>query len=202
VSTPATGGMVIVGAGECGARAAASLREQGYEGPLTLIGAEGHAPYERPPLSKDALASAEALPKTILSHETLTAIGVDWLSSSEVVAVDRVVRTARLADGRDIPYDKLLLATGASPRRAPLAEKVPRCVYLRTLDDVAALGARLRDGVRVAVIGGDFIGLELAAAARKHGCSVTVVETQPCILMRGCRPNSPQSSKRNTKPMR
>jgi 3-phenylpropionate/trans-cinnamate dioxygenase ferredoxin reductase component len=185
MTSMAAAGMVIVGAGESGARASAALREQGYQGSVTLIGAERHAPYERPPLSKSALADPDAPPKTIVDHEGLGAIGIEWMSGAPAVAIDRIARSVRLADGREIVYDKLLLATGALPRLLPLATNNPHAVYLRTFDEAIALGARLRQGARVAVIGGGFIGLEIAAAARQHGCAVTVIEFKPRILMRG-----------------
>jgi 3-phenylpropionate/trans-cinnamate dioxygenase ferredoxin reductase component len=185
MTSTAAAGMVIVGAGESGARASAALREQGYRGSVTLIGAERHAPYERPPLSKSALADPDARPKTIVDHEGLGAIGIEWMSGAPAVAIDRIARSVRLADGREIAYDKLLLATGALPRLLPLATNNPHAVYLRTFDEAIALGARLRQRGRVAVIGGGFIGLEIAAAARQQGCAVTVIEFKPRILMRG-----------------
>lgn len=178
-------GMVIVGAGECGARAALALREGGYDGPVTLIGAEPHAPYERPPLSKPSEADEAPQPRTIATKEALEAARIAWLGSAEAVAVDRAGRRVALSDGRSIPYDKLLLATGARPRRLPLAKGIGCAVYLRSFDDALDISARLRAGQRTAIIGGGFIGLELAALARKHGCPVSVIEAQPRILMRG-----------------
>ena len=179
-------GMVIVGAGECGARAALTLREEGYAGPVTLIGAEPHLPYERPPLSKDAMADeAEPMPKHVAAPERLAEAGIAHLASTEVRSIDRQAKHVILADGTSLDYDKLLLSTGSSPRRLPLAERSRRCVTLRTFDDALAIRAHLRSGVRVLIVGGGFIGLELAASARKLGCPVTVIEAQPRILMRG-----------------
>jgi 3-phenylpropionate/trans-cinnamate dioxygenase ferredoxin reductase subunit len=181
-----TAGMVIVGAGECGARAALTLREEGFAGPVTLIGAEPHLPYERPPLSKDAMADeAEPMPRHVAGLERLAEAGITYLGSTEVRAIDRQAKHVHLGDGTSLDYDKLLLATGSSPRRLPLAEGSRRCVTLRTFDDALAIRTHLRAGVRVLVVGGGFIGLELAASARKRGCPVTVVEAQPRILMRG-----------------
>ena len=102
---------------------------------------------------------------------------------AEAVAIDRTARTVRLADGATLPYTRLLLATGATPRRLPLAS--PRAAYLRTFDDALALRARLHARPRVAIIGGGFIGLELASSARQLGCPVTVIESQPRLLQRG-----------------
>ncbi|NGN41825.1 FAD-dependent oxidoreductase [Mesorhizobium sp. CGMCC 1.15528] len=180
-----TPGMVIVGAGECGARATLALREEGYDGPVTLIGAERHLPYERPPLSKDGMAAEAIGAKVIADAARLLEARIDLMLSSEVVRIDRNARTLALGGGRVIPYDKLLLATGARPRRLPMAEGIGGCVYLRTHDDAEAIRARLRPDAHVAIIGGGFIGLELAAAASMRGCRVTVLETQPRILMRG-----------------
>ncbi|WP_442583677.1 NAD(P)/FAD-dependent oxidoreductase [Mesorhizobium sp. ASY16-5R] len=177
--------MVIVGAGECGARAALALREEGFAGPVTLIGAEPHLPYERPPLSKDTMADdAEPMPRHVASLERLSEAGITHLGSTEVRAIDRQAKRVHLG-GTSLDYDKLLLTTGSSPRRLPLAESSRRCVYLRTFDDALAIRTHLRAGIRVLVVGGGFIGLELAASARKSGCPVTVVEAQPRILMRG-----------------
>ena len=177
--------MVIVGAGECGIRAAMSLRERGYGGRVTLIGAEVHLPYERPPLSKDAMAGdGEPTPKTITTRSVLDAQGISLISGVTVTGIDRSGRFVRMSTGEDIPYDKLLLATGAEPRRLPMAEGLGSCVYLRTFDDALAIRSHLTRGVRVAVIGGGFIGLELAASARRLGCPVTVIESLPRILAR------------------
>lgn len=179
-------GIVIVGAGECGARAALALRDEGYTGPVTLIGAEPHLPYERPPLSKDTMSDeAEPILKHVAAPERLAEAGIAHLVSTEVRSIDRQAKRVILADGISLDYEKLLLATGSSPRRLPLAETSRRCVYLRTFDDALAIRTHLRAGVRVVIVGGGFIGLELAASARQLGCPVTVVEAQPRILMRG-----------------
>lgn len=176
--------MVIVGAGECGARAAFALREAGHDGRIVLVGDEPHLPYERPPLSKEAIVGRDG-PKPIANPEHYAEAGIDLVLSSPAVAVDRAARQVSLADGRTLSYDRLLLATGCAPRRLPLAGEGPRVAYLRTLDDAAGIAARLVPGARLAVVGGGFIGLELAASARKLGVEVTVMEAQPRILMRG-----------------
>ena len=178
--------MVIVGAGECGGRAALALREAGYEGPVTLIGEEPHPPYERPPLSKEAMTGEQApLAKTIAAAEKLAEDNITFIDSSPVLALDREAKAVVLGDGRRVPYHKLLLATGAVPRRLPLAGSSARVAYLRTFDDALAIRAHLKAGSRIAIIGGGFIGLELAASARRRGAEVTVIEAQPRILMRG-----------------
>jgi 3-phenylpropionate/trans-cinnamate dioxygenase ferredoxin reductase subunit len=179
-----TAGIVIIGAGEAGGRAALALRERQYEGPLTLIGEELHLPYERPPLSKTAMTMAEEpLPAFITSEAELADKRIRHLSGVSVVAIDRVTRQVQLSDGSQIAYEKLLLATGARPRKLtiPGAEQA---LYLRHFGDALALRARLAPGHRLIVIGGGFIGLELAASAQAKGCQVTVLEMAPRILGR------------------
>jgi 3-phenylpropionate/trans-cinnamate dioxygenase ferredoxin reductase subunit len=180
-------GMVIIGAGECGARAASALREHGYQGPVTLVGDEPHHPYERPPLSKDMLSLADAPPpKWVSTPEIFAEKGIACITGKSAVAIDRAARTVDFADGMSLPYEKLLLATGAVPRRLALAEQPgERIAYLRTFGDALAIRDHLRPGRRVAIVGGGFIGLELAASARKRGAEVTIIEAQPRILMRG-----------------
>lgn len=178
-------GMVIIGAGECGGRAALTLRELGYDGPVTLVGDEPHLPYERPPLSKDAMTSDAPEIKAIASDAMLAEKSIRHIHSVQVVTIDRAAHAVWLSDGSVLPYDKLLLATGSTPRRLPMPGLGARCVYLRTFADALAIRQHLSAGNRVAIIGGGFIGLELAASARKLGAAVTVIEAQPRILMRG-----------------
>ncbi|MER8587118.1 FAD-dependent oxidoreductase [Mesorhizobium sp. M1338] len=178
-------GMVIIGAGECGGRAALALRELGYDGPVMLVGDEPHLPYERPPLSKDAMVRDTPEIKAIASDAILAEKSIRHIHSVEAVAIDRAANAVRLSDGSVLPYDRLLLATGSTPRKLPMPGLGSRCVYLRTFTDALAIRAHLKVGNRIAIIGGGFIGLELAAAARKLGASVTVIEAQPRILMRG-----------------
>ncbi|TPM48109.1 ferredoxin reductase [Mesorhizobium sp. B2-3-2] len=180
-----TRGMVVIGAGECGGRAALALRDLGYEGPVTLVGDEPHLPYERPPLSKDAMAGGAPEIRAIASDEILAEKSIRHIHSVQASAIDRATHTVRLSDGSVLPYDKLLLATGSTPRKLSMPGLDGRCVYLRTFADALAIRAHLKAGNRIAIIGGGFIGLELAAAARKLGTAVTVIEAQPRILMRG-----------------
>ncbi len=180
-------GMLIIGAGECGARAALALRERGYDEPVTLIGREPHLPYERPPLSKEAMvAEAEPTPKLIGDRQLFADRSIVCLMGAGAVSIDRTGHSVTLADGRSLPYDKLLLATGAVPRRLPLpGADGNRCAYLRTYDDALLIRGALRPGSRIVILGGGFIGLELAASARRRGAQVTVVEALPRILTRG-----------------
>ncbi len=180
-----TGGMVIIGAGECGGRAALALRDLGYDGPVTLVGDEPHLPYERPPLSKEAMTGEAPAIKAIASDELLAERSIRHIRSVRAAAIDRDAHIVRLSDGSSLTYDKLLLATGSLPRKLPMPGLGGRCVYLRTFNDALAIRAHLSAGNRVAIIGGGFIGLELAASARKLGATVTVLEAQPRILMRG-----------------
>lgn len=180
-------GMVIVGAGEAGARAAIELRTQGWNGSITLIGEEKRAPYERPPLSKDCLlAEGEPSPSTILDQEKLAQYNIEFLSGSTVVEIDRDNHIVVLNNGRQIGYERLLLTTGARPRKLSLeGSDVSNILYLRTFADALALRSKLHTGKHVVIIGGGFIGLEVAASAIQRGCLVTLVEVAPRILMRG-----------------
>jgi 3-phenylpropionate/trans-cinnamate dioxygenase ferredoxin reductase component len=174
---------VIVGAGECGARAAMALREAGFDGDVTLIGAETHLPYERPPLSKQGMLAEVFAATTIATSERLADAGVAFRSGLHVAAIDRSTKRLLSAEGGALPYDKLLLATGASPRRLPDTDG-QRILYLRTLDDARHLRDELLPGRRLAIVGGGFIGLELAASARARGADVTLIEALPRLLSR------------------
>ncbi|NVD39811.1 FAD-dependent oxidoreductase [Ensifer sp. HO-A22] len=177
--------IIIVGAGECGARAAFGLREKGYEAEITLIGAEPHLPYERPPLSKDGLADPQD-PKFVADAERYQAAGIKVLTDSSVEAIDRAAKTVRTADGRELTYDRLLLATGSRPRLLPgQPQATPLIRVLRTHADAAAIRLHLAPGKVIAIIGGGFIGLELAATARKRGADVVLLEGLPRVLSRG-----------------
>ncbi|UCI26572.1 NAD(P)/FAD-dependent oxidoreductase [Mesorhizobium sp. B2-8-5] len=177
--------MVIIGAGECGGRAALALRDLGFEGPVALVGDEPHLPYERPPLSKEAMTGEAPAIKAIASDAFFAERSIRHIHSVRAVAIDRGAHVVRLSDGSSLPYEKLLLATGSVPRKLSMPGLGGRCVYLRTFNDALAIRAHLSAGNRVAIIGGGFIGLELAASARKLGAIVTVIEAQPRILMRG-----------------
>ena len=177
--------IVIVGAGECGARAAFALREKGHEGDITLIGAEPHLPYERPPLSKEGLAG-QLEPKFVADAERYQAAGIQVLTDTPVETIDRDAKTVRLAGGRQLSYDRLLLTTGARPRSLPgLSETSPLIRMLRTHADAAAIRSKLAPGKVLAIIGGGFIGLELAGTARKFGADVVLLEGLPRVLSRG-----------------
>lgn len=176
---------VIVGAGECGARAAFALREKGFEGEITLIGAEALHPYERPPLSKETLAE-QAEPKFVATAERYAEQRIALRLGTHATAIDSAAKLLTLSDGQRLGYDKLLLATGASARSFPGSAGVGGNIrVLRTHADASALRTALFPGRHIAIIGGGFIGLELAATARKLGAEVTLVEGLPRILKRG-----------------
>jgi 3-phenylpropionate/trans-cinnamate dioxygenase ferredoxin reductase subunit len=178
--------IVIIGAGEAGARTSLQLRENGFRGSITLVGDETHLPYERPPLSKDALTEADTpAPRAIVTADALKEADITFLPSVRARSIDRHTKTVLLDNDTEITYDQLVIATGASPRRLPMAEGIAHCVYLRTHDDAISIRERLAGGGRVAIVGGGFIGLEIAASARKRGCEVTIIEAQPRLLMRG-----------------
>lgn len=180
-------GMVIIGAGEAGSNAALELRNQGWEGPITLIGKENRTPYERPPLSKSVMTSeSDPSPTSILDTEKLAQLNIQYLSESHVVQIDRPNHVVHLENGEQIPYKRLLLATGASPRKLVMeGSDTSKAYYLRTFSDALAIRSQLQEGKHIAIIGGGFIGLEIAASARTRGCSVTLIEVAPRILMRG-----------------
>jgi 3-phenylpropionate/trans-cinnamate dioxygenase ferredoxin reductase subunit len=177
--------IAIIGAGECGGRAALSMRERGFQGSITLIGSETLAPYERPPVSKDAILLA-AEPKYVAETQRFAALDIDLRLGVSATKLDRGHRRVSISDGSSVVYDKLLLATGARPRALP-ATAAPdgRVRTLRSHADSMAIRAWLGPGRRLAIIGGGFIGLELAASARKLGTSVTLIEGLPRILSRG-----------------
>jgi 3-phenylpropionate/trans-cinnamate dioxygenase ferredoxin reductase subunit len=178
-------GMVIIGAGMAGHRAVIGLRASGHQGTITLIGEEGWMPYDRPPLSKTALtAEAEPLPVWLMDDDIAKSLKAETRCGASVEHIDRAARTVRLSDASTVPYAKLLLATGAKPRRlsVPGGENA---WTLRNFDDALALRKAFEPGRRIVLIGAGFIGLELAASAVTRGSSVTVVEAQPRILMRG-----------------
>jgi 3-phenylpropionate/trans-cinnamate dioxygenase ferredoxin reductase component len=168
---------VIVGASLAGAKAAQTLREEGFDGGVVLIGDEAERPYERPPLSKDYLRG-EADGKPYVHDDGFYAEhDIELLTSTTVEAIDPGAHTVTLAGGETLAYSKLLLATGARPRRLNLPGVDLDGVHtLRTLADSDALRARLDAGARIVTIGAGWIGLEVAASARQRGCDATILE--------------------------
>ena len=184
------GGVVIAGAGQAGFQLAFSLRSRGYDGAITLIGAEPHLPYQRPPLSKAFLAGKQELRHLALRPAPYYASQrIDFLAGETVAAIDRAGRRVALSSGSTVPYETLVLALGARVRPLPIpgAEFDGVC-YLRSLDHAVEIRSRLQEARAVVVIGGGFIGLELAAVARSQGRDVIVVEVQPRLMPRVVSP--------------
>jgi len=176
---------VVVGAGLAGAGAVRTLREEGFDGPVTLVGQEPHPPYERPALSKGFLQGTQER-ESVFVHprDWYVEHEIDLRTGATVVGVAPGTREVALADGTRIGYTGLLLATGATPRHLPLPGTDLRGVlHLRTLDDAERLREAIGAARRVALVGGGWIGLEVAAAARLAGCEVTVLEQAPLPLV-------------------
>ncbi|HEU5471608.1 MAG TPA: FAD-dependent oxidoreductase [Actinophytocola sp.] len=182
----ATQHFMIVGAGLAGAKAAEALRGQGFDGRVTLIGDEQYRPYERPPLSKDYLAGKADRDTVFVHTEKWYADNdIDLRLGVAVAGIDRSSSRVRLADGASDGYDRLLLATGARPRRLPVPGADATGVHhLRALPDSDALKEVIANAARLVVIGAGWIGLEVTAAARTNGVAVTVVESAELPLLR------------------
>lgn len=177
--------IVIVGAGQAGARTAEALRASGYCGKIALVGDEPHLPYERPQLSKDALLKPEGPFAFVKTAEAWRELRVDLYSGCMVGELDADRRIVQLTDGRVLPYGRMLLATGTVARRLRSLEGGALPVrYLRTIEDAVSLRRDLVSGAEAVVIGGGVIGLEVAAAAVAAGAAVTVVEAGRTLLAR------------------
>ena len=182
--------IVVVGASQAGVQIAESLRAEGYDGPLVLIGDEAHPPYQRPPLSK-ALLTGETTEDCLVLRgpELLAKRNIELVAGVRVTAIDRAGRQVQLSDGRALPYRGLALATGGRPRTLAIpGAELDGVVTLRTIEDSRRIGAGIAQANRVAVVGGGFIGLEIAAAARKAGKPVVVFEALDRLLARSSAP--------------
>ena len=185
-----TAPVVIVGGAMGGLRTAESLRKAGYAGPIRVIGDELHAPYNRPPLSKDVLEAGVTHDAVAFPARAETA-DVEWMLGAQATAADLAARTVTTSDGSTHGYAALVIATGLRPRRLPFppdaaaaADSGPPRHAIRTLDDALTLRAQLTPGTRVVVVGSGFLGCELASTASKLGCSLTVVTTSPEPMVR------------------
>jgi 3-phenylpropionate/trans-cinnamate dioxygenase ferredoxin reductase subunit len=177
---------VIVGAGLAGAKTAEALRGEGFDGRIVLLGEEVERPYDRPPLSKDYLQGRSEKEK-IYVHPAgfYPEHDIDWQPGTRVTAIDPAAHRVSRAHGDLIGYDKLLLATGASPRQLPVPGADPHRVFtLRRVEDCEQLKATWKSASRVTIVGAGWIGLEVAAAARAAGLHVTVLETATLPLLR------------------
>lgn len=171
----------MVGASLAGLSAARSLRKQGYDGRLVVIGDEPHRPYDRPPLSKEFLAGTVGEAELVLEMDDED-LGAEWLLGVRATGLDRTDRAVQLADGREVRADGIVIATGAAARTLPGSEGLAGVHVLRTLDDARALREELAGGGRLVVIGGGFVGAEVASTAYALGLDVTVVEAAPTPL--------------------
>jgi NADPH-dependent 2,4-dienoyl-CoA reductase/sulfur reductase-like enzyme len=177
---------VIVGSSLAGLQAAESLRAAAYAGHITMVGEERHAPYDRPPLSKQLLSGSWDPGRTRLRPgDAIDGLGLDWRLGLAAVALDPERRQVRLADGSVEDYDAVVIATGTTPRQVPNPLRLSGIHTLRTLDDAVALRTALDAEPRVVVVGGGFIGAEVAAEARRRSLPVTMVEALPVPLSRG-----------------
>jgi 3-phenylpropionate/trans-cinnamate dioxygenase ferredoxin reductase component len=177
--------IVIIGAGMAGARACINLRANGYDGEIILIGEEALLPYDRPPLSKASIMEeGEPQPVWLIDRTIASELKLNVMSGVQARAVDKATKTIVLSNGGQQAYSKLLIATGAKPRNLPVPGG-QHALQLRNHDDTLELRRRFLPGKAIVIIGGGFIGLELASSAVKKSCNVTLVEAQPRILMRG-----------------
>jgi len=183
-------GVVIVGAGQAGFQVAASLRQEGFDGPITLIGDEPGLPYQRPPLSKAFMAGKQAIEASALRPPPFyEKQRIELLAGDKVVEIDRADRSVILASGRRVRYTTLVLAVGARNRTLPVkGAALDGVCYLRTDAEAVEIKERLAQARKVIVIGGGFIGLELAASACSAGKSVHVLEAQPRLMARVVSP--------------
>jgi 3-phenylpropionate/trans-cinnamate dioxygenase ferredoxin reductase subunit len=186
--------IVIIGAGQAGVQTAEALRTGGFEGAITLLGDEPHGPYHRPPLSKAWLAGDIGPEQLVMrAPEALARKAIALRTGVTVNAIDRAAQHVQLSGGSVLPYTGLVLATGSTPRVLPLpGGNAQGVLALRSRDDASAIAARmahcLEQQLPVVVVGGGFIGLEVAATARKKGLSVTVLEAAPRLLGRVLAP--------------
>lgn len=178
--------VVIVGGGQAGGACAVELRKRDPECPVLLLCEEPHPPYKRPPLSKDYLAGTSGVEKLyVINRENMEKVGIECRSGVRVEHIERERKNLQLSDGTEQPYSKLVLATGGSPRplNIPGADRDDVFLY-RSIEDVEKIKSHCREGSRLVIVGGGFIGLEVAAVMRKLGLEVTVLEGLPRVLSR------------------
>jgi 3-phenylpropionate/trans-cinnamate dioxygenase ferredoxin reductase subunit len=182
--------IVIIGAGQAGVQAVTSLRAEGFAGELTLVGDEPYPPYQRPPLSKAYLAGTFERERLFLKPESFfQEAKCDLRLEVNAVRIDREGRSVHLENGGVLPYTKLLLTTGARSRRISIAgSHLTGIYYLRGIDDVDRIRPNFEAGKRLVIVGGGYIGLEVAAVAVKHGLDVTVLEAASRVMERAVSP--------------
>lgn len=176
--------VVIVGGGLAGVKTAEALRTSGFEGSISIVAAEDQLPYERPPLSKEYLmGKAEFSAQVVHPEEWFAENNVDLLRKTRATAIDRIAKRVELSGGSTLEYNKLVLATGSRPRKIPLPGSDAQGVhYLRTKNNADALRSMFGEGKHLVLVGGGWIGLEVAAAARTAGTNVTILERLPLPL--------------------
>ncbi len=181
---------VVIGAGQAGAWAVDTMRAQGFDGRIVLLGEEEHLPYERPPLSKSVLAGDDGIERTFFHDRAYyDENGIELRLGARATGIDPAERRVHLAGGATLAYDKLLLATGSRVRALSVpGSDLPGIHYLRGIDDMVAIRDALKPGARLVVVGGGYIGLEVAATARKRRCRVTVIETEDVVMSRVVAP--------------
>ena len=182
--------MVILGAGQGAGQAAASFRQEGYEGDIIILGDEPFPPYQRPPLSKQYLSGEMPLERVYVRPEKFYADRhIDLRTNTRVEKIDTNARTVTTAKGDTIAYEKLLIATGSRPRKLSIAgSDLPGIHYLRTISDVDGISAAMKTARKVVIVGGGYIGLEVASVAVTNGLDVTVLEMEQRILQRVTTP--------------
>ena len=179
-------GMVIIGCGQAGGQAAASLRQEKYEGPITMIGQEPYIPYQRPPLSKQYLSGEQEKEKLSLRQESFySEKEINLMLETSVLSLDPDKRELLLENGETVTYDKLLVATGGRPRKLEVDGHTLKGIhYLRNIDDVDAIKTQMSTSQNLVIVGGGYIGLEVASVAIKKGLTVSVLEMESRILER------------------
>ena len=183
-------GIVIIGAGHAAGQAAASLRQAKFEGPITIIGDEAHVPYQRPPLSKQYLAGTQPADKVYLRAEKFYADkDIQLMLDTRATQIDPGTKTINLDNGETIAYEKLLISTGSRPRKLSIeGSDLSGIHYLRTMDDVDGIRADVKPGANLVIVGGGYIGLEVAAVGIELGMNVHVLEMEERILQRVTTP--------------
>ena len=179
-------GMVIIGCGQAGGQAAASLRQEKYEGPITMIGQEPYIPYQRPPLSKQYLSGEQEKEKLSLRQESFySEKEINLMLETSVLSLDPHKKELQLENDETVAYDKLLVATGGRPRKLEVDGHTLKGIhYLRNIDDVDAIKTQMRTSQNLVIVGGGYIGLEVASVAIKRGLTVSVLEMESRILER------------------
>jgi 3-phenylpropionate/trans-cinnamate dioxygenase ferredoxin reductase subunit len=183
-------GIVVIGAGQAAGQAAASLRQEGYEGPITILGEEGQPPYQRPPLSKQYLSGEVGMDRVYVRPEKFYADKeIDLQTSTRVDSISIDAKTVHTTEGDVYPYDKLLIATGSRPRILNIpGSDLDGIHYLRTIADVDGIRDAFKSAKSVCIVGGGYIGLEVAAVAVSSGLKVSVLEMEDRILQRVTTP--------------